>query len=200
MLIVLGLAAALTVSDPDGVVATAPAGAGAVPLDAEAPASDAPLDGQAAAITPHNLTTQQQIDRWLSARDPAAEPFADDGGPVDDRRMHGFVSGTIGTNDFSQVAVGVSIPVGETGRVDLAYSRTRNGWYGYGPYDGYGYGYGDFDGPYPFSGYGGPFRQPWRSAPLTGSADVKRRGGQSLSLSYQSDDDDDRPRRPFDRW
>jgi hypothetical protein len=195
MLIALGLAAALTASDPDGVVTTAPVGAGAVALGAESPTSDASLDGQAAAITPHNLTTQQQIDRWLAARGPASEAFAGDEGPVDDRRMHGFVSGSIGTNDFSQVAVGVSIPVGETGRLDLAYSQTRNGWFGYGPYDGYGR--WGVDGPYPHLEHSYPIGSPWEGSTLVYPGDAKRRG-QSFSLSYRSDDE--RPRRPFDRW
>jgi hypothetical protein len=194
MLIALGLAAVLTASDPDGVVATAPAGAGAVALGAESPTSDASLDGQAAAITPHNLTTQQQIDRWLAARAPETEAFVEDG-PLDDRRMHGFVSGSIGTNDFSQVAVGVSIPVGETGRLDLAYSQTRNGWFGYGPPDGYG-GW-DIDGPYPHLERSYPVGSPWPGSTLVHPGDAKRRG-QSFSLSYRSDED--RPRRPFDRW
>jgi hypothetical protein len=195
MLIALGLAAALTASDPEGVVATAPVGAGAVTLGAESPTSDASLDGQAAAITPHNLTTQQQIDRWLAARGPASESFAEDEGTVDDRRMHGFVSGSIGTNDFSQVAVGVSIPVGETGRLDLAYSQTRNGWFGYGPYDGYGR--WGVDGPYPHLEHSYPVGSPWPGSTLVYPGDAKRRG-QSFSLSYRSDED--RPRRPFDRW
>ena len=41
MLIALGLAAALTASDPDGVVTTAPAGAGSVIADADAPVAAA---------------------------------------------------------------------------------------------------------------------------------------------------------------
>ncbi len=196
MLIALGLAAAMTSGDPDAVVATAPTGTGAVPVGVEAPVSDARLDGQAAAITPHNLTTQQQIDRWLAARATDVPAFAEANGPVDDRRMHGYVSGSIGTNDFSQLAVGVSMPVGENGRLDLAYSQTRNGWYGYGPYDGIvGW---SVDGPYPHLEHSYPIGSPWPSATLVYPGDIKRRRGQSFSLSYRADED--RPPRPFDRW
>ncbi|WP_054112073.1 hypothetical protein [Brevundimonas sp. AAP58] len=195
MLIALGLAAALTSGDPEAVVTTAPVGTGAVVLGAEAPVSDARLDGQAVAITPHNLTTQQQIERWLAARATDVEPFAEADGQDDDRRMHGFVSGSIGTNDFSQVAVGVSIPVGENGRLDLAYSQTRNGWYGYGPYDGIGR--WEIDGPYPYLEHSYPVGSPWPGSTLVYPGDAKRRG-QSFGLSYRSDEE--RPRRPFDRW
>ncbi len=139
MLIVLALAAAVVSEDPDGVVTTAPRGAGAVLVGAEAPTTEArPEAAQTTAVTPHNLTTQEQIDRWISARTPESAPFAEETGLEDDRRMHGFVSGSIGTNDYSSVSVGVSLPIGETGRLDMTYSQTKNG-YGY-----QGYGYGDY--------------------------------------------------------
>ena len=152
MLIALALAALLGSEDPDGVVTTARHGAGAVMLGAEAPTTEARPDAaQVVAVTPHNLTTAEQIDRWVAARAPESEPFADAAGPRDDSKMHGFVSGSIGTNDYSSVSVGVSLPIGENGRLDLAYSQTKNG-YGYG-YPGYGYGAYDYPGEY---GYGGP--------------------------------------------
>ncbi|MEQ7156249.1 hypothetical protein [Brevundimonas aurifodinae] len=210
MLIALGLAAALTASDPD-LIATAPAGTGSVIVGAEAPVADAVPDPQSTAITPHNLTTQQQIDRWLSARTAETEPFADDGSPVDDRRMHGYVSGSIGSNDFSAVEVGVSLPVGENGRIDLTYQQVRNGHglygygYGYG-YGGYGYGYGgglygdrrgqgydDLDGP-PLNAPNSFFGPGWSHA----GRDRSREPRTSIGLSYQSGSDrkraDDRRR------
>lgn len=206
MLIALGLAAALTASDPD-LIATAPAGTGSVIVGAEAPATVATPDPQATTITPHNLTTQQQIDRWLAARSPEVEPFADDGGPLDDRKMHGYVSGSIGSNDFSAVEVGVSLPVGENGRVDLTYQQVRNGYglygYGYG-YGGYGYGRGlygdrhgqgfdDLDGP-PLNAPNPFFGPGWRHA----GRDRSREPRTSIGLSYQSGSDrkraDDRRR------
>jgi len=195
MLTALALAAALTAGDPDGVVATAPVGVGAVPVGAEAPVSDARFAGQSTGVTPHNLTTQQQIDRWLAARETDGEPFADADGLGDDRRMHGFVSGSIGTNDFSQVAVGVSLPIGETGRLDLAYTQTRNGWFGYGPHDGIGR--WGVDGPYPVLEHSDPVGSPWPGATLIYPGDIKRRRGQSFSLSYRSDAG--REPRPFER-
>ena len=138
MLIVFALASVLAVEDPDGVVTTAPrVGAGAVLVGAEAPTTDARPDAaQVVAATPHNLTTREQIDRWISARSDEAVPFAEATGPEDDRKMHGFVSAGIGTNDYSSMAVGVSLPIGESGRLDLTYSQSKND-YGY-PF-GYGY-------------------------------------------------------------
>ena len=152
MLIALVLAAALAspegLDDPDGVVTTAPRGAGAVIVGAEAPTTDArPEAAQVVAVTPHNLTTSEQIERWVAARAPESTPFASDRGALelglkDDRQMHGFVDAAIGTGDYSSVGVGVSLPVGDSGRLDLAYRETKNGYgYGYG-YPGYGYGYG----------------------------------------------------------
>lgn len=181
MLIALALAAVLAPEDPDGVVATAPRGAGAVLVGAEAPTSDARPDAsQIIQATPHNLTTQEQIDRWLSSREPDAAPFAEDRGPRDDRKMHGFVSGAVGTGDYSEVAAGVSIPVGENGRVDMTYSQTKNGWLGYGSPYGYGYGPGFYG-----HGYGG--RPLIGADPLYGAP---VRNNRSLSLGFSWDQND----------
>ncbi len=172
MLIALGLAAALTASDPDGVVTTAPVGAGSVIADADAPVAAASPAPQS--ITPHNLTTQQQIDRWLAAR-PDAEPFADVG-PDEDRKVHGYVSGSIGSNDFSAVDVGVSIPLGDRGRVDLSFQQVRNGYglYGFGPRRlgpfGYGYGYGPGH-DYAYGPFFGAEANRWSSAGAGPDAD-----------------------------
>lgn len=188
MLIAIALAIMMTPADPDGVVTTAPRGAGAVMVGAVAPTSharpDAALAGQ---VTPQDLTTDQQIDRWLSARSRDVEPFAEDIGPGDDRQMQGFVSVSIGTNDYSSVAVGVSLPIGESGRLDLSYSQTKNGFgygYGYGyPGDDYGYGYpgGYGYGPgYHARPFGG-FRPPYEAS----------QSGRSFSLGYRRDEDKD---------
>lgn len=186
MLIAFALTAALLGSeDPDGVVTTARQGDGAVLLGAEAPTTDARPDAaQVSAVTPHNLTTREQIDRWISARTSESTPFAEGTGPGDDREMHGFVSGSIGTNDYSAVSVGVSMPIGENGRLDLAYSQTKNG-YGY---PGYGYGSYGYPGDYgygarvrPFGGYDSFYGAPGRS--------------RSLSLGFSWDEDKGRRER-----
>lgn len=141
-------AAMIIVGDPDGVVSTAPTGTGSVLVGAVAPtATDVPsVWGQA--ITPHGLSTDEQIDRWLSQRTEPDRPFADEGGPwaEDDREMHGEVSAAIGTGDFSAYSAAVSIPIGENGRISLSYSQSKNG-YGYGSRYGYepgGFGPGGF--------------------------------------------------------
>ena len=191
MLIALALASVLASEDPDVVVTNARDSGGSVLLGAEAPTTDARPDAaQVVAVTPHDLTTREQIDRWISARSPDAVPFAEDtAGPRDDRQMHGFVSGAIGTGDFSSVAVGVSLPVGETGRLDLAYSQTKNGWgmpgYDYGAYDyPMDYGYGDpvYAGRIrPYQVFSSPYVVPGRS--------------RSVSARFSWNDDDRRERR-----
>lgn len=200
MLIALVLAAVVAnpsgLDDPDGVVTTAPRGAGAVIVGAEAPTTEArPEAAQLVAATPHNLTTQEQIDRWVSARTPESTPFASDRGALDlglqdDRQMHGFVDAAIGTGDYSSVGVGVSLPVGENGRVDLAYRETKNGYgypgygYDYG-YPGYGYGYGR-----PDFGYGGIGAR--RGAYDSLYAEPGRSRSMSMKFSWDKSDDRDR--------
>jgi hypothetical protein len=190
MLIALALASVLVSEDPDGVVSTAPrVGVGAVLVGAEAPTTDARPDAaQVVAATPHNLTTREQIDRWVSARSEEAVPFAEATGPEDDRKMHGYVSGAIGTGDYSAVEVGVSLPVGENGRLNLSYSQSKNDPYAYGyGYLGYGYGYGPFDG----YGYGHGYRRPFDSFGAS-----SRSRSMSLGFSWDEDRENDRDRDP----
>lgn len=177
-------------NDPDGVVTTAPAGAGSVLVGAVAPTSDARPDvAIASRVTTQDLTTQEQIDRWISARSDV-EPFADE--PEDDRRMHGFASVGIGTNDYSSVAVGVSLPIGENGRVDLSYSQTKNDYgYGYG-YPGYGYGYPGYGyGP---AGYGvGPgdygYGLGYHARPFGAGSALRGSAGRSFGLGFHWEED-----------
>jgi hypothetical protein len=190
MLIAFALAALLGSEDPDGVVTTARQGDGAVLPGAEAPTTEARPDAaRVVAVTPHNLTTREQIDRWVAARAPESEPFAEATGPLDDRKMHGFVSGSIGTNDYSSVSVGVSLPIGENGRLDLVYSQTKNGYgypgYGYGPY-GYpgAYGFGDV-------GYGSRIRPFGAYDSLYGGPGRSR----SMSVGFSWDEDRSRSER-----
>lgn len=148
MLTLLFLTSLAIAPDPESVVSTAPRGAGSVVVDAVAPTTDARPDASLITPTPQSLTTAEQIDRWIAARPASDAPFASDREPADDRKMHGFVSGAVGTGDFSAVSVGVSLPIGEQGRLDLSFSRSRNGYGGY----GYGYGYG-YPG-YAYDGFG----------------------------------------------
>ena len=153
LLVIAGL---LSMMDPDGVVTTAPGGGHqAIPLGVTAPtaAEVPPVSSQT--ITPHGLTTDQQIDHWLAARTAEDRPFAEDRAPWpmgDDRKVHGEVSAAIGTGDFTAYSATVSLPVGENGRVDLSYSESKNAPWAYAPYSsydaGYGYGYGSRVGRY----------------------------------------------------
>lgn len=152
LIALLALTAVMASDDPEGVVTTAPAGHQSVVTGAAAPVAAEVPAASSQEITPHGLTTAEQIDQWISKRAEAAKPFSnapDPWRPVDDRKVHGEVSAAIGTGDFSSYSAAVSIPFGETGRVDLEYRQTKNGYglYGYpGFYPGYGrygaYGYG----------------------------------------------------------
>jgi hypothetical protein len=141
--------ALLAGGDPDGVVATAPATT--VQLDATEMAEPASPAGAVQAAAPHGLTTDQQISRWIDARAPDVRPFAEESavGPGDDRQMHSQFSVGIGTGGYRDYGVAVSLPLGETGRLNLSYRQVENGYpvYGYGNGFGYtpGYGYGVYE-------------------------------------------------------
>lgn len=151
--------------DPDGVITTAPSGVQSVAADAVAPVAAASPSVSLQAISPHGLTTAQQIDRWVGERSGGERPFSsasrDPFAFRDDRKVHGEVTAGIGTNDYSAFGARVSIPIGETGRIDLSYSQSKNSPWLYG-YDGYAGRYGRFYA----DGYGvDAFRiSPFRSA------------------------------------
>jgi hypothetical protein len=130
MLLVLALA--LTASSDGEVVTTAPRdSAAAAALSAPATVAETAVPS-AADAQPHGLTTAQQIDLWTSPRSPDRPIFverADE--PVDDRQMHGWVEGSIGTGGYRSYGAAVSLPVGENGRLGLMYRESRNEPYGY---------------------------------------------------------------------
>lgn len=141
MLIALAFAAALT----DEVVSTAPrdsAVAQAMVAPAETPIAATPTANDA---QPHNLTTAEQIDRWIAARNSDRPTFIETAEqPADDRQMHGWVEAGIGTGGYRSYGAAVSLPIGENGRLGLMYRESKNEHgYGYGG-PGYGYGYRPF--------------------------------------------------------
>lgn len=150
------MAGALTAGDPDGVVATAPATS--VDLGATARPIAPSVEGAAQASVPHNLTTDEQIDRWIASRSVADQPYARDlGESADDGLPHGEVSVSVGTGGYRDYGATMSLPIGENGRLSLSYRQTENGYpYGYGYGGGYGYGFGAAafdDSGYVFPGY-----------------------------------------------
>jgi hypothetical protein len=122
----------------EAVIATAPADIAPATLSATAaPAVEAQEPGE-------ELTTAQQIERWLARPRDADSADVDLAGPwpepFDDGRMHGSFSVGVGTGGYSSVAGSVSTPIGERGRLDLHFSRSEGegywGWPGdHGPYD-----------------------------------------------------------------
>lgn len=133
--------------EQDSVVATAPATS--VALDATA-GPVAPSVGDAQSAEPHNLNTDQQIAQWLAARAPAPPaPYGDSPVWRDDREPHGEVSVGFGTGGYRDYAVAMSLPIGESGRLDISVRQVENGY-------PYGYGYGDYGyGPDPYFSDGG---------------------------------------------
>ena len=138
--------------EPDGVVTTAPATS--VALDATAAPVAPPVAGAGQITDPHGLSTDQQIAQWLAARAPAPSPGGDSPMWRDDRKPHGEVSVGFGTGGYRDYGAAMSLPLGESGRLDISVRQVENGYpYGY----GYGRGYGHdpfFDeGGYAFPGY-----------------------------------------------
>lgn len=141
-MIALLLAAGLMASpDPDGVIATA--NRDLPPLTAEVAPTTESLPQAVQAQAAHGLTTDQQISQWLAAAAETPAPYSLIEEPRDDRQVHGMVSAGIGTGGYRDYAASVSLPLGDSGRLDLHYRQTENDRYGYGPYD--------YD---PFSPYG----------------------------------------------
>ncbi len=129
--------------DQDSVVATAPATM--VALDVTARPVAPAVSGASQSADPHGLSTDQQIARWLAARAPAPAPYES---PVwrDDRKMHSTFDVGFGTGGYRSYGAAVSLPIGESGRLDLSIRKTEN--------DPYRYGYGsDYDPYFADSGY-----------------------------------------------
>ena len=121
----LGLGAAAVAGDPDGVVTTARPDNGAVVV-ADATIEVATPSSTVASAT-QNLSTAQQIDRWLSERQPEVEaPVWRDEEP---RRVTGEVSLGIGSHDYRDFGARVNVPLGENGTLSLSYSESRNAPY-----------------------------------------------------------------------
>ena len=132
--------------NPDGVITTAPRGAQSVAVGAEAPVVEPGPGVSLETFAPHGLSTQEQIARWIGGRGSDAGSMGTQGtsgrayssrmrdpfGGLDDRKVHGEFTVGIGTGDYSAFGGRVSIPFGESGRLDLSYSESRNSPWNYG--------------------------------------------------------------------
>lgn len=145
----MALSLLMVPDNPEGVITTAPKGAQSVTVGAEAPVIEPGPALSLQTFTPHGMSTQEQIERWIGGRESHAEtlrvPGSAEGrygsrmddpfGLVDDRKVHGEFTAGIGTGDYSAFGARVSIPFGESGRLDLSYGQSKNSpWnYGWGP-------------------------------------------------------------------
>jgi hypothetical protein len=179
-MLIASLLTVAALADPDGVVATAPRGALDLSSAAVAPIAAAPPSPTAQDAAPHGLTTEEQIQGWIAAR--ASAPSFEEAViavSADDRQMHGMVEAGIGTGGYRSYGAAVSVPVGENGRLDLAYREGHN----LPTYWGYPRAYGPI---YGLGRYGG--------------VDVGRSRSMSMGFSWSkdgSDDDDWSSRRPL---
>ena len=155
MMIELAAAAMMLANmDPEGVVTTAPRGNQAVPTADMLAASttDASPSTTVQSAAPHGLSTDEQIARWIGERTASAspapvDPWAEaDAGP---RKVHGQFSVGMGTGGYQDYSAAVSLPLGESGTLNLMVSQTKNSPWGYGYGSPWGYPYG--------GGYGRPF-------------------------------------------
>ena len=155
--------AALARSTDDEVVTTAAARATRPPTEAEL--AQAKADAQARAQAERaKPAAVDPLSAWMADAPPVGgdpinyAPRADldvNGYPLDKdgkRQVHGEMGVAVGTGGYRSGYVSALIPVGETGTVGVAVSKTdfgKHGGYGYGGYDGYGYGggYGYGRGP-----------------------------------------------------
>ena len=147
------LASLLTVAvlaDPDGVVATAPAGALDLASAAAAPVPVAAPSPTAQDAAPHGMTTEEQIQRWIAARE-RGQSFEEAvaAAPADDRQMHGMVEAGIGTGGYRSAYISSVMPLGDNGTLALSIGQEKNGFRPYG-YGLYGPGYGRGPGLAPF--------------------------------------------------
>lgn len=140
----LALALIGSADDPDAVVATAPTGAGHVP---DAPMAAAEPD----APPPEDLTTEEQIDRWLAAGREAdrmeAERRAADrdlyadtslaGLPSYDRRTHVEAGVAVGSHGYQAYYGSVTAPLGENATISFSYSESKGGFPDYRHVDPY---------------------------------------------------------------
>ena len=78
------------------------------------------------------MSTADQIDAWLRSSPALAAPDLDvepRNMAFDDRKLHGEVTIGVGTRGYRHVSMRATAPVGESGRVSVAFGETRGpGW------------------------------------------------------------------------
>lgn len=109
---------------------------------APALAADEPVATAPATASVPAPSVAEQIDAYLKSSPALLDAKASDAvdGVVarDDRKVHGEVSVGVGTGGYRSVYVRSDIPVGDNGRVSLAFEDTRDArGYGYYPYGTY---------------------------------------------------------------
>lgn len=93
-------------------------------------AADEPVATASQTPAPAAMTAAEQIDAYLRsspALDAKADGAVDGVVPRDDRRVHGEVSVGVGTGGYRSVYLRSDMPLGENGRLSLAFEDTKYG-------------------------------------------------------------------------
>ena len=195
MMIELAAAAMLLANmDPEGVVATAPRGDQTV-LAASADAlaastTDVSPSTTVQSASPHGLSTDEQIARWIGERtaETASSTPADPWAETEPRKMHGEFSVGMGTGGYQDYSAAVSMPLGENGTLNLSVRQSKNSPWGYGygsyrdyPYGGYGRPFGLIEAP----GFEGTYFRGRPYAPLRGRSGAVKETSTSVGVSWQ---------------
>jgi hypothetical protein len=114
-------------------------------------AADEPVATASAAPAPAPMSTAEQIDAFIRTAPPVDTKAADDVDGVvarQDRKAHGVVEVGVGTGGYRSVYVQTDMPLGENGRLSLAFEDTKYGRHAlYRHYGGYGGGPLGLSGP-----------------------------------------------------
>ena len=105
-------------------------------------AADEPVATAPATSAPAPTSTAEQIDAFIRSAPPVDAKAADDVDGVvarEDRKVHGVVEVGVGTGGYRSVYVQTDMPLGENGRLRLAFEDTKYGRHA--PYRHYGDGY-----------------------------------------------------------
>ena len=114
-------------------------------------AADEPVATASRTPAPAPMSTAEQIDAFIRSAPPVDTKAAGEVDGVvarDDRKVHGMVEVGVGTGGYRSVYAQTDMPLGENGRLSLAFEDTKGGRHA--PYGYYGYDRGG--GPLGLSG------------------------------------------------
>lgn len=197
MIELVAAATMLANMDPEGVVATAPRGDQAVLTASAASLAESTTNASPSttvqSASPHGLSTDEQIARWIGERtaETSSNAPADPWLEAEPRKMHGEFSVGMGTGGYQDYSAAVSMPLGENGTLNLSVSQTKNspwGYYGYGGHRDYPYGYARPFGVIEPPGFEGTYFRGRPDAALRVRPGAVKETSTSVGFSWQGGD------------